>query len=96
MYCSAGILSFWILYRKCAIQKHISPLHQVLTMKFQKFQSQIENLRLEEILAYETGVHLGDGSLQKMGRIHRVIYCGDIENDYKFYALQESKFKKII
>ena len=39
-----------------------------------------------ELLAYETGVHLGDGSLQIKNRVYRVIYSGDIRNDYDFYS----------
>lgn len=54
--------------------------------------SKIRNLDLnltenkQQLLAYETGVHLGDGSLQIQGLVHRVVYCGDIENDYSFYG----------
>jgi len=49
-------------------------------------------MKIEELLAYETGLHLGDGSLQKWNRVHRIIYCGDINNDYDFYAKIVQKF----
>ncbi len=35
-----------------------------------------------ELLAYETGVHLGDGSLYA----HRIVYAGDSREDKEFYS----------
>ncbi len=40
----------------------------------------------DELLAYETGFHLGDGHLQadKKNKVYRVVYCGDANNDFEF------------
>jgi len=37
-----------------------------------------------QLLAYETGYHLGDGHLQIHNRVHRVTYCGDSRKDTAF------------
>lgn len=57
-------------------------------MKVENFHFQIKNLKEQELLAYEVGVHLGDGSLQfdKRNRVYRTIYCGDSRNDFDFYT----------
>ncbi len=55
-------------------------------MKIRNFHFQTKELTSQELLAYETGVHLGDGSLQIKNRVYRVIYSGDIRNDYDFYS----------
>lgn len=40
-----------------------------------------------ELLAYETGVHIGDGSLQVMtGGTHSIRYFGHSEDDWAFYS----------
>lgn len=41
----------------------------------------------DELLAYETGVHIGDGSLQIVeGGTHSVRYFGHAEDDWLFYS----------
>ncbi len=37
------------------------------------------------LLAYETGIHLGDGNLYDVERTHRVTYSGNLENEKEFY-----------
>ena len=36
-------------------------------------------------LAYETGVHIGDGSMYKMGKHNRVAYYGNYETERKYF-----------
>jgi len=52
------------------------------------FQKKLKKLSEEELIAYETGVHLGDGSLvyDKKHRTYRVEYSGDAKNDKLFYT----------
>jgi hypothetical protein len=43
--------------------------------------------KVSELLAYETGVHIGDGSMQAIsGSTHSVRYWGDSVNDWQFYS----------
>lgn len=37
------------------------------------------------LLAYETGLHLGDGNLYETARMQRVTYSGNLENEKEFY-----------
>lgn len=37
------------------------------------------------LLAYETGIHLGDGNLYETKRMQRVTYSGNLENEKEFY-----------
>lgn len=52
------------------------------------FEKTIQKLTFQELLSYETGVHLGDGSLivDKNHRTYRIEYSGDTENDKHFYT----------
>lgn len=63
-------------------------------MKIKNFQ--INNLKEEELLAYETGLHLGDGSLQldKKNKVYRVIYSGHSIDDRNFYEILVPKILK--
>lgn len=36
-------------------------------------------------LAYETGVHIGDGNLYSKGRTHKITYSGNLENEEIYY-----------
>src|SRR3989344_7847419 len=48
----------------------------------------LENLTQKELLAYETGVHLGDGCLyiSEKHRTHRIEFSGNSETDKEFYS----------
>ncbi len=37
------------------------------------------------LLAYETGIHLGDGNLYQTERMQRITYSGNLENERDFY-----------
>lgn len=37
------------------------------------------------LLAYETGVHIGDGNLYKTKRMSRITYSGNLQNESEFY-----------
>ena len=39
----------------------------------------------ELLLAYETGIHLGDGNLYETPRMQRMTYSGNLENEKDFY-----------
>jgi len=59
-----------------------------MKVNFFDFQKKLTKLSKEELIAYETGVHLGDGSLvyDRKHRTYRVEYSGDAENDRIFYS----------
>jgi len=44
-----------------------------------------DDIRLTKWVAYEIGVHIGDGNMYSYGRTHRVTYCGNLKNEKKFY-----------
>ncbi|MBI2579423.1 MAG: hypothetical protein HYW27_00800 [Candidatus Aenigmarchaeota archaeon] len=39
----------------------------------------------KHLLAYETGIHLGDGNLYETPRMQRITYSGNLENEREFY-----------
>lgn len=41
--------------------------------------------KLSEKLAYETGVHIGDGNLYSKGRTHKITYSGNLRNEEDYY-----------
>jgi len=40
---------------------------------------------ITERLAYETGVHIGDGNLYSKNRTHKITYSGNLQNEEVFY-----------
>lgn len=45
------------------------------------------NIRISKKLAYDVGVHIGDGNMYSKSRTHRVTYSGDLSNEEEFYLL---------
>lgn len=44
-------------------------------------------------VAYETGVHIGDGNMYSYyNRVYRITYCGNLVNEKEFYM----DFKKLL
>jgi hypothetical protein len=43
------------------------------------------NLKLTNWVAYEIGVHVGDGNMYSYNRTHRITYSGNLANEKKFY-----------
>jgi hypothetical protein len=42
------------------------------------------NLKLTNWVAYEIGVHVGDGNMYSYNRTHRITYSGNLANEKKF------------
>ena len=40
---------------------------------------------IDEKLAYETGVHIGDGNLYTKNRTHKITYTGNLKNEETYY-----------
>ena len=51
------------------------------------------NFKLTKWIAYEIGVHVGDGNMYSYNRTHRITYSGNLANEGKFY--KESLMKLI-
>lgn len=46
----------------------------------------MSGVKTEVLLAYETGVHIGDGNLYlKKDRMYRVTYSGNLRNEKEYY-----------
>jgi hypothetical protein len=43
---------------------------------------------LTEKLAYETGIHIGDGNLYSKNRTHKITYSGNLKNEENFYLIK--------
>ena len=42
-------------------------------------------IKIDQKLAYETGVHIGDGNLYSKNRTHKITYSGNLQNEETFY-----------
>ena len=71
-----------------APEKKVNSSIQTINVERENQIGELAALKKDELLAYETGIHLGDGSLQidQKHRIYRVIYCGDSRNDADFFT----------
>lgn len=46
-------------------------------------------------MAYDVGIHVGDGNMYTYGRINRITYCGHLGNEADFYRFLKRFLKKL-
>jgi len=52
-------------------------------------------MKITHLIAYEIGVHIGDGNMYSYNRTHRITYSGNLQNEKEFYKLLARIIKKI-
>ncbi len=51
--------------------------------------------KLNPEIAYETGLHIGDGNMYSRGNMNRITYCGNLRNEADFYRFLRKFLKNL-